>query len=444
MLRRSCMTLFSRATAVALALVLTSAAAEAAPTGSATPAKRTAAAGSKPTKKASGKKPAKAAPKSETKAEDTTEAKNDATSTEQSADASEPVGTTTTTSADPSTSSADPTAASPSATNLSPGGAAGPLTSNSTSLTGGTQSGDPDADVSQSANFQLQQLGIVQKRWWQVGSVFETHRLIRQDDLGGAARSKALNYVSLYAGIRPTPKDQIRVTGGFTQRFLADGGETGIRADDISLNYNHLFTLPGDVMVRPQVGNSFPISFESRLSGFITIPRASVLVMRNFLDNNLNVYWRGGGSYYFSKYKTALGRGSANPIANLSTSIGANYSMPFHNNLQVGANFGFAWWFNHEVEHGNDPTLAQQNPQNPGLQPTKDPQFAGQPMQQTYGGEVYIGYQLPNLLDTQSNLQLALSQGEATANNVIHDGNTNVYWAFRRSAQVYLALQVQY
>jgi len=76
-----------------------------------------------------------------------------------------------------------------------------------------------------------------------------------------------------------------------------------IRADDLTLNYNHLFTVPGNVMIRPQIGNSFPISFESRLSGFQSIPRASLLVMRNFLDNNLNLYLRGGGSYYISKYK---------------------------------------------------------------------------------------------------------------------------------------------
>ncbi len=65
-------------------------------------------------------------------------------------------------------------------------------------------------------------------------------------------------------------------------------------------------------------------------------------------------------------------------------------------------------YWNNEVEHGNDPMLASQFPNNPGLQPTKDPQFESQPIVQTYGGEVYIGYQLPSLLQAQSNIQLAL------------------------------------
>src|SRR5688500_16973701 len=49
-------------------------------------------------------------------------------------------------------------------------------------------------------------LGVAKKnqaslqKSWSVGGVFETHRLIRQDDLQGAARSKAVNYLFLFAG----------------------------------------------------------------------------------------------------------------------------------------------------------------------------------------------------------------------------------------------------
>src|SRR5690606_16117824 len=111
---------------------------------------------------------------------------------------------------------------------------------------------------------------------------------------GGAARNKALNYLSLYAAVRPTARDQIRVMGGVFQRFLADGGETGLRADDIDVSYNHLFTLPWDLVLRPAVGNTIPISFESRLMGLYAVPNASLLLMRNFLDDNLNVIVRGG------------------------------------------------------------------------------------------------------------------------------------------------------
>ena len=296
---------------------------------------------------------------------------------------------------------------------------------------------DPEADTAQ--NLVLQKMGLGQKKSWTVGSIFETHRLLRQDDLGGAAKNKALNYLFLYAGWNPTPKDQIQVRGGFYQRFLADSNETGIRPDDLVLAYTRTIPLPWDMTLRPSASNMFPISFDSRLLGLYSVPRASVSLMRNFLDGNLNVNLRAGGAAYITEYKSAIG-GSANPIASSTVGLGLNYAMPFHQNLQVGANLQTSVYWNHEVEHGNDPNLNAQFQNNP-IQPTKDPQFESQPTQQTYGGEVYVAYQLPELYKAQSNIQLALAQGEP---NVIHDGRTHIYWMFRRSAQAYLALQVQY
>ncbi|HVH44255.1 MAG TPA: hypothetical protein VM925_18010 [Labilithrix sp.] len=297
---------------------------------------------------------------------------------------------------------------------------------------------DPEPDEA-AANLVLQKMGLAQKKAWLIGSVFETHRLLRQDDLGGAARNKALNYLSLYAGWSPTPKDQIQLRGGFYQRFLADSSETGVRPDDLVLSYTRTIPLPWELMLRPSISNLFPISFDSRLMGLYAVPRAGVSLMRNFLDGDLNVNLRAGGAAYIGEYKSALG-GSANPVASTTVGIGVNYSMPFHRNLQIGANVQTTFYWNHEVEHGNNAVLNSQFASAP-VQPTKDPQFESQPTQQTYGGEIYVAYQLPTLFDMQSNIQLALAQGEP---NVIHDGRTHVYWMFRRSAQAYLALQVQY
>jgi hypothetical protein len=300
-----------------------------------------------------------------------------------------------------------------------------------------TSSDEPQADTA--SNLVLQKMGLAQKRSWSMGAVFEAHRLLRQDDLGGAAKNKALNYLSLYTGWNPTPKDQIQLRGGFYQRFLADSSETGVRPDDLLLAYTRTIPLPWDLTLRPSVSNLFPISFESRLMGLYSVPRAGMSLMRSFLDGDLNVNVRAGGAAYIGEYKSARG-GSANPVASGTVGIGLNYSMPFHRNLQVGASLQTTYYWNNEVEHGNDPTLSAQFGSAP-IQPTKDPQFDSQPMQQTYGGEVYVAYQLPSLFDMQSNIQLALAQGEP---NVIHDGRTQVYWMFRRSAQAYLALQVQY
>ncbi|HVJ95093.1 MAG TPA: hypothetical protein VM580_35180, partial [Labilithrix sp.] len=296
---------------------------------------------------------------------------------------------------------------------------------------------EPEADTAQ--NLVLQNLGLGQKKAWTVVAIIETHRLLRQDDLGGAAKNKALNYLYLYAGWNITPKDQLQVRGGVYQRFLADDSETGFRADDLTLAYTRTIPLPWDLTLRPSVANTFPLSFESKLMGLYAMPRASVSLMRDFLDGNLNVNLRAGGAAYITEYKSAAG-GSANPMAAASFAVGLNYALPFHQNLQIGANFQTTSYWNHEVERGNDPTLNAQFPNAP-IQPTKDPQFESQPVQQTYGGEIYVAYQLPTLGGAQSNIQVALAQGEP---NVIHDGRTHLYWMFRRSAQAYLALQVQY
>jgi hypothetical protein len=296
----------------------------------------------------------------------------------------------------------------------------------------------PDPDTA-STNLVLQKMGLAQNKPWMIGSVFETHRLLRQDDLGGAAKNKALNYLQLYAGWNPTPKDQIQLRGGFYQRFLADSSETGVRPDDLVLSYTRTVPLPWEMTLRPSVSNVFPISFDSRLMGLYAVPRANASLMKNFLGGDLNVNLRVGGAAYIGEYTSAQG-GSANPIASTTAGIGINYSMPFHRNLQVGMNLQTTVYWNHEVEHGNNAMLNGQFGSAP-VQPTQDPQFASQPTQQTYGGEIYVAYQLPSLFDLQSNIQLSLAQGEP---NVIHDGRTQVYWMFRRSAQAYLALQVQY
>lgn len=178
--------------------------------------------------------------------------------------------------------------------------------------------------------------------------------------------------------------------------------------------------------------------------GLVSTPRATLSLMRNFLDGSLNVNLRPTAAYYISTHRQATGGGTI-PYASTGIGLDVNYSMPFHPPLQVGASVQTYYYFNHETEHANDPTLQSQFKNTP-IQPTRDPQFESQPVSQTYGGEVYVGYQLPKLLKASSNIQLSLAQGDTTLGyaGVIHDGRSNVYWMFRRSAQVYLALQVQY
>jgi hypothetical protein len=277
-----------------------------------------------------------------------------------------------------------------------------------------------------------------QRKSWSVGSSFETNRTLLQEDVGG--RIKAFNTLSLYAAYNITPKDQVRATGGFIQRFIADQTETGIRTDDVGLSYAHRFQLPWQMMLAPSVANSFPTSFNSQLMGLIALPRAGLFLSRSFLDNNLTVSLRGGASYYVVEYRQAVGQVDANPRATTNAGFNINYSMPFHQALQVGVSGSTSYLWQYDVDHANDPVLREQFKYTP-VEPSADPYYGrSPPTQQGYGGEVYISYNLPSLEGINTNLQIALSQNDG----VLRDGATHLYWLSRRGGQASAALTVSY
>lgn len=305
-------------------------------------------------------------------------------------------------------------------------GAQGTPFGNGTNSTSTSENEDPDAAQSYAA-----------RKSWSIGSSFETNRTLLQEDVGG--RIKAFNTLSLYAAYNLTKRDQVRATGGFIQRFVADPTETGIRTDDIGLSYAHRFLLPADFVFAPSVSNSFPTSFNSQLMGLIALPRARLFVSRGFLDGTLTVSVYGGGAYYVVEYRQAVGRADANPRASTNVGFNINYAMPFHPALQVGASASTSWQWQYDVEHANDPTLREQWPNTP-VEPSGDPFVRRPPAQQGYGGEVYVSYNLPSLVGIQTNLQVALSQNDG----VLRDGATHLYWLSRRGGQVAAALTVSY
>ena len=72
-----------------------------------------------------------------------------------------------------------------------------------------------------------------------VGVGAEYHRLFIQNDLEGAAANKNLMVYSAYVEVDPTPNDRIKLRSFLYERFLADPGETGLRTDDLILQYTH-------------------------------------------------------------------------------------------------------------------------------------------------------------------------------------------------------------
>ncbi|MEZ4258341.1 MAG: hypothetical protein R3B36_04695 [Polyangiaceae bacterium] len=281
------------------------------------------------------------------------------------------------------------------------------------------------------------------KKPWTVGAIFETHRLVRQEDLNGAARNKALNYLYLYAGLDLSKYDTVQLRGGVYQRFLADETETGVRADDLSAAYIRQIPLPAKLDLRLTGSLLAPLSYQSQKQmGLITVPRLTASLERQLGDFSVSL--RGSGAYYIVRYKQEAG-GGANARASTVVGLNAEYTVPIHKPLQFGMNLMTGWYWLYDAADGNNSTLRDQF-QNAPVTPARDPQFTEPPANQTYGGEIYARYTLPELLKARSDVTLSFAQGDSTLGypGVIHDGRTHLYWMFRRSAQVYLALGVRY
>jgi hypothetical protein len=287
---------------------------------------------------------------------------------------------------------------------------------------------DEDPDYAQS---------YAARKQWSAGTSFETNRTILQEDVGG--RNKAFNTLSMYASYNIGTFGQVRATGGLIQRFIADETETGIRGDDIGISYAHRVKLPWNMMLAPRIANSIPISFNSRLMGMIALPRASLFLTRSFLDNYLQVNIVGGAAYYIVEYRQAVGQIDANPRASTNIGFNVNYAMPFHSQLQVGAGASTSYLWSYDVDHRNDPVLAEQF-KNRMVEPSADQYVTRPPAQQGYGWEAYVSYQLPDIKQVNSQLQLAVAQSDG----VLRDGATHLYWLSRRGGQVSASLTISY
>jgi hypothetical protein len=123
------------------------------------------------------------------------------------------------------------------------------------------------------------------RKLWNVGVLFESHHLIRQNDLEGAAANKHVNYYSLYGQINITKNDAIRLTGSAYQRFLVDEGETGWRTGDVSASYRRLVQLPWKLDLSGSARVSLPTSFNSEKASLIAAPGASVALDRKFFKH---------------------------------------------------------------------------------------------------------------------------------------------------------------
>ena len=299
----------------------------------------------------------------------------------------------------------------------------------------------------------------VEEKPWEIGATFETHRLLRQDyNADGTAPLKVFNVLFAVAKYAFTDYDTVLLSGGGYQFFLADSGESGFRASDLSLAYTRLFVLPAKFKLRATAGATIPISFDSQLASNITSPSLSVSLSRKFGD--LSIQASISGRYFWDRYTSAnsigapsTGDGSASGSTNVKYSAGASvsaeYDMPFYRPLSVGAGLTDSYhWFYNVGQCPADSGLGQAMGTGTSgcSSATSNPATDGQPWQQSYGGEVFVRYVMPDLSGFKSDLTVALANGDPSLGypSVLHDGIVHPYFLYYNSAEVYAALSGRY
>ena len=135
------------------------------------------------------------------------------------------------------------------------------------------------------------------------------------------------------------------------------------------------------------------------------------------------------GTVYVQKYRESVGDGTvgfggnANPKYSVGGLVEAEFRMPFLEDLSIGidAYTQYTWLYN--VQNGvasTQTTCAS----CPGYFDGAIADQPSQPVQQEYGGEIFIHYYLPQVAGLKSDIALALAQGDPALgySSVLHDG----------------------
>jgi hypothetical protein len=299
----------------------------------------------------------------------------------------------------------------------------------------------------------------VEEKPWEIGATFETHRLLRQDyNEEGLGSVKVFNVLFAVAKYAFSDYDTVLLSGGGYQYFLADSGESGFRSSDLSLAYTRLFVLPEKFKLRATVGATIPISYDSQLASNITSPSLSVSISRKFGDLALEA--RISGRYFWDRYTSqdsigapssgdGSGSGATNVKLTTGAAISAEYDLPFYRPISAGVALtdSYAWFYNVgqcPADSGLGNATGTGANGCPGA--TTNPSTDNQPWQQSYGGEVFVRYVMPDLSGFKSDLTIALANGDPSLGypSVLHDGIVHPYFLYYNSAEVYAALSGRY
>jgi hypothetical protein len=135
--------------------------------------------------------------------------------------------------------------------------------------------------------------------------------------------------------------------------------------------------------------------------------------------------------------------------------IGADYTMPFHEQLSVGLSLynGYSWVYNVGC-NANDPSDLYMGGQSafgmstPACPPTTNG-AQQQPFFQAWGSEVHVNYLLPSVRGFQSSLSASFApNGDAAIgyNSVTHGTGEAQYdpFYYRQDAEVFFGLNARY
>ncbi len=268
---------------------------------------------------------------------------------------------------------------------------------------------------------------------------WEMHGLLVKNNLVGNGAETLFNYFYGNVTYDLTTNDKLSLTAGFERYALTDPNEdSGFRADDIVLAYNHHLALPWAVGMDLTGSLLAPTSFASYKEGLITSPRLKVGLEKVFFKY-ITVNPRVFGEYYWQKYTTIQGGSTPNPIGRVGFALSVSAELPQHRPLSAGVNLytGYVWSY---APNGAPPI----GDPNYGIE--NNPIYKTQPAQQSYGAEVYIRYDAKPIYGFSPSAQVAYAQGDPTAGytSLLVDGVSRMFLYYPEASQVYGSFSVKY
>ncbi len=279
---------------------------------------------------------------------------------------------------------------------------------------------------------------------------WEIHSMLVQNNLVGNGAETLFNYFYARAGYYFTRNDKLELTAGFYQFALTDPNEqpNGWRMDDLLLRYNHHFALPWKLGLDVAGSLIAPTSFLSSKMGLVTEPELRVALERTFfkyLTGDLRLF----GGYYWQTYTTVQGGSLPNPIAQGGGILSAEVECPWFRSLALGIDLETDYIASYAPagQPGSVPGVpGNLGPAGPYSGLETNPIYTSQPLQQEYGADIYLRYDLPKFHGVKASVQVAYAQGEITAGYTsdLVDGVANLYLFYPESSEVYAGLTLKY